>query len=158
MEVELIDIETDREKNSNVKSLPKNSDYSKEQNIGNKMKNVNEKKKPNNKNYIIIIISSMILLFIIILAIKIKFSNNDLIKNNYEKNKGIVELTIKSNDTIKIKKELLKNINSFIACIGQPGSGKSTFGSNYYKNYMELIMIILNLLTVLKLSLREYGW
>lgn len=30
-------------------------------------------------------------------------------------------------------KDLLKGIKSFISCIGPPGSGKSTFGSNYYK-------------------------
>ena len=105
--------------NSNQKSLPKNSDSSKEKNIGNKLKNINTNKKSNN-NYII-------------LAIILKPSNNDLIDNNVEKNKGIVELIDKINDKIKIKKELLKNINSFIACIGQPGVGKSSFGSNYYK-------------------------
>ena len=75
-------------------------------------------------------------MFIIVFAIKLKYSNNDLvdlIENNVEKNKGIIELTSIVNDKIKIKKELLKNINSFIACLGQPGMGKSTFGSNYYK-------------------------
>ena len=35
--------------NSNQKSLPKNSDSSKEKNIGNKMKNTNTNKKSNNK-------------------------------------------------------------------------------------------------------------
>ena len=118
--------------NSNQKSLPKNSDSSKEKNIGNKLKNINTNKKSNN-NYIIIILSCIILSITIILAIILKPSNNDLIDNNVEKNKGIVELIDKINDKIKIKKELLKNINSFIACIGQPGVGKSTFGSNYYK-------------------------
>ena len=37
---------------------------------------------------------------------------------------------------VKIKKEMLQNVNSFIACIaciGPPGAGKSTFCSNYYK-------------------------
>ena len=118
--------------NSNQKSLPKNSDSSKEKNIGNKLKNINTNKKSNN-NYIIIILSCIILSITIILAIILKPSNNDLIDNNVEKNKGIIELIDKINDKIKIKKELLKNINSFIACIGQPGVGKSTFGSNYYK-------------------------
>ena len=129
MEIELLDMDTNGEKNSNIKSLPKNSDCSKEKN---KKKN-NISKKKDNKNYIIIIIISIILLSIIILSIKLKRNNKDLIDNNFEKNKGIIELTSKAKDTIKIKKELLQNINSFISCLGQPGTGKSTFGSNYYK-------------------------
>ena len=133
MEVELVDMETNGEEISNILSFRNNSNCSKEQNIGNKMSNNNAKKKANNKNCIIIIISAIILLVIIILAIKLKHKNKNLIDNNIEKNKGIVELTSKVNDTIKIKKDLLKNINSFISCIGQPGVGKSTFGSNYYK-------------------------
>ena len=77
----------------------------------------------------------MVLFGIIILSILFKLKQNDknLIDNNIEKNKGIVELTIKNKDNIRIKKYLLKNVNSFIACLGQPGAGKSTFGSNYYK-------------------------
>ena len=118
--------------NSNKKSIPKNTDCSKEKNIGNKMENINTNKKLN-ISYIIIILSSINLSITIILAIILKPSNNDLIDNNVEKNKGIVELIDKNNDIIKIKKDLLKNINSFIACIGQPGVGKSSFGSNYYK-------------------------
>ena len=101
--------------NSNKKSLHKNLGRSKEKNIGNKMKNIKTNRKANNK-YIIIILSSIILSITIILAIILKLCNNDLIDNNIEKNKGIVELIEKINDTIKIKKELLKNINSFIAC------------------------------------------
>ena len=124
MEVELIDIDTNGEEISNIKSIPKKSDSSKKQNIG----------KTNKKCNIIIILSFIILLLIIILAvIKLKFKRNDLIDNNVEKNIGIIELTNKVNDKITIKKELLKDINSFIACLGQPGTGKSTFGSNYYK-------------------------
>ena len=77
---------------------------------------------------------SIIALFIIIfISLKLRNTKKDLIDNNIEINKGIVELTNNVNDTIKIKKDLLKNINSFIACLGQPGVGKSTFGSNYYK-------------------------
>jgi hypothetical protein len=77
----------------------------------------------------------MVLFSIIILSILFKLKKNDknLIDNNTENNKGIVELTIKNKDNIRIKKNLLKNVNSFIACLGQPGAGKSTFGSNYYK-------------------------
>lgn len=126
-----INMTTIEEENSNTKSLPKNSDCSKEQNTENKIKNNNTKKKAYNR-YLIIIFSSLILLFTIIIAIKLKF-RNDLIDNNVEINKGIVQLISKVNEIIKIKKELLKNINSFIACLGQPGVGKSTFGSNYYK-------------------------
>ena len=76
------------------------------------------------------IISFFIIIFV---ALKLRSTKKDLIDNNIEINKGIVELTNNVNDTIKIKKDLLKNINSFIACLGQPGVGKSTFGSNYYK-------------------------
>ena len=58
------------------------------------------------------------------------------IENNNFKTGGIVQLTkkeVKDKIKIKIKKELLYEVNSFIACLGPPGSGKSTFGSNYYK-------------------------
>ena len=54
-----------------------------------------------------------------------------LIDNNNDKNKGILELI--NEDSFTIKKDLLKNINSFIVCLGEPGTGKSTFGNNYYK-------------------------
>jgi len=134
MEVELVDMETNGEENSNIKSLPKNSDCSKEQNINNKRENNYPKKKSNNKCFILLILISIIALFIIIfISLKLRNTKKDLIDNNIEINKGIVELTNNVNDTIKIKKDLLKNINSFIACLGQPGVGKSTFGSNYYK-------------------------
>ena len=63
----------------------------------------------------------------------LKLNHSDLIDNNIEKNKGVIELTSQDKDKIKIKKELLKSINNFIACLGQSGEGKSTFGSNYYK-------------------------
>ena len=60
--------------------------------------------------------------------------NYDIIENNIEKNIGIVQLIKEEkNNKIKIKKDLLKSINSFLACLGSPGSGKSTFCSNYYK-------------------------
>ena len=134
MEVELVDMETNGEENSNIKSLPKNSDCSKEQNINNKRENNYPKKKSNNKCFILLILISIIALFIIIfISLKLRNTKKDLIDNNIEINKGIVELTNNVNDTIKIKKDLLKNINSFIACLGQPGVGKSTFGSNFYK-------------------------
>ena len=134
MEVELVDMETNGEKNSNIKYLPKNSDSLKEQNITNKIENNYSKKKANNKCLIIGIFISIIALFIIIfLVLKLRNAKNDLIDNNTEINKGIVELTSNINNKIKIKKKLLKNINSFIACLGQPGVGKSTFTSNYYK-------------------------
>ena len=57
-----------------------------------------------------------------------------LIDNNNEKNIGIQQITDESEkDKVFIKKDLLKSINSFVACIGPPGAGKSTFCSNYYK-------------------------
>ena len=45
MEVELVDMETNGEENSNIKSLPINSHCSKEQNISNKIENNYSKKK-----------------------------------------------------------------------------------------------------------------
>ena len=58
----------------------------------------------------------------------------NMIDNNTKKDEGIVQLIKEFKENkIKIRKELLKNINSFIACIGPPGAGKSTFCSNYYK-------------------------
>ena len=125
-------MEANNKENSNIKFLPK------EQKFGNKIKNINSKKKDsNNNNYILIIFSFIILFIIIIVAInamlKLKKKNNDLINNNIEKNKGVIELTSQDKDKITVKKELLKSINSFIACLGQPGEGKSTFGSNFYK-------------------------
>jgi hypothetical protein len=81
----------------------------------------------------------IIVIFIItFIVLKVRNTKNDLIDNNIEINKGIVELTSNVNGTITIKKELLKNINSFIACLGQPGVGKSTFGSNYYKKLFKV--------------------
>ena len=63
---------------------------------------------------------------------KIKVS---LIDNDITKNIGIVQLLEEvGNNKLKIKKNLLKCVNSFIACLGPPGSGKSTFCSNYYKS------------------------
>ena len=57
------------------------------------------------------------------------------IKNNNIKGEGVVKLIKdEKSDNIKIKKNLLKEVNSLIACIGPPGSGKSTFCSNYYKS------------------------
>ena len=129
-------MEANNKENSYIKFLPKNKEYLKEQNIGNKIKNINSKiKNSNNNSYILIIFSYIILFFIIILTIKVmlKLNHSDLIDNNIEKNKGVIELTSQDKDKIKIKKELLKSINSFIACLGQPGEGKSTFGSNFYK-------------------------
>ena len=60
--------------------------------------------------------------------------NYNMIDNNIKKGEGIVQLIeLYSENKIKIKKKLLLNVNSFIACIGPPGAGKSTFCSNYYK-------------------------
>ena len=65
--------------------------------------------------------------------------NYDIINNNIEKNKGIVQLTIEDKDNkIKINKELLKGINCFISCLGPLCSGKSTFCSNYYKKLFKV--------------------
>ena len=60
--------------------------------------------------------------------------NYDIIENNIDQNIGIQQITDESKkDKVFIKKDLLKSINSFLACIGPPGAGKSTFCSNYYK-------------------------
>ena len=56
----------------------------------------------------------------------LKTKDDLLIDNNNEKNKGILELI--NEDSFTIKNDLLKNINSFISCLGGPG--KSTFGNN----------------------------
>ena len=61
-------------------------------------------------------------------------NNTTLIENNNEINVGVVKLINEDkNGKITINKELLISINYFIACLGTPGSGKSTFASNYYK-------------------------
>ena len=61
-------------------------------------------------------------------------NNRTLIENNNEINVGVVKLINEDkNGKITINKELLISINYFIACLGTPGSGKSTFASNYYK-------------------------
>jgi len=134
MDVELIDMDANGEKISNETPLHKSLDSSKGKNIVITISNkANKNKNNSNKNCLLIILTSLILIFIIYLVIKLLISNKDLIDNNVEKNKGIVELTSYVNDKIKIKKELLKEINNFIACLGQPGVGKSTFGSNFYK-------------------------
>ena len=105
MEFELVDMETNGEENSNIKFLPKNSDSSKEQNISNKKENNYSKKKSNNRCLIKLILIWIIVLFIIIIiALKVRNTKNDLIDNNIEINKGIVELTSNVNDKIKIKK------------------------------------------------------
>ena len=63
----------------------------------------------------------------------------DIIDNNIEANVGTEQLIVENKDKksnkeiVKIRKELLRTVNSFIACLGPPGSGKSTFCSNYYK-------------------------
>ena len=62
-----------------------------------------------------------------------EISDYNLIDNNIEINKGIIQLVEEYNNNIKIKKKLLVGINCFISCLGPPGSGKSTFCSNYYK-------------------------
>ena len=55
--------------------------------------------------------------------------------NDVTKNIGIVQLLEEvGNNKLKIRKNLLKCVNSFIACLGPPGLGKSTFCSNYYKS------------------------
>ena len=56
------------------------------------------------------------------------------IENGNNHDRGIIKLILEYGDNkIKIIKDLIKNVNSFIACIGPPGAGKSTFCSNYYK-------------------------
>lgn len=92
-------------------------------------KNVeNEKKSINNKCKLALFFGFLCLLcFIIIIFIS-------KIDNNIEKNKRVIQLLA---DYI-IKKDLLKHAKSFISCIGPPGSGKSTFGSNYYKKIYNL--------------------
>ena len=63
----------------------------------------------------------------------------EIIENNIQQNIGIEQLITESKDRktnkemVKIRKELLQTVNCFIACLGPPGSGKSTFCSNYYK-------------------------
>ena len=60
--------------------------------------------------------------------------NYNIIDNNIEQNIGIQQIIDESKaDKVFIKKDLLRSINSFLACIGPPGAGKSTFCSNYYK-------------------------
>ena len=60
--------------------------------------------------------------------------NYDFIDNNFTENIGIEQITDESKgDKVFIKKNLLRSINSFLACLGPPGAGKSTFCSNYYK-------------------------
>lgn len=88
--------------------------------------------KPKNKIcyfifYFLLLIALITLAFIIPIL-----KNMPKIDNNIEKNKGIISL-ITDGKNITIKKNLLKGIKNFISCIGPPGSGKSTFGSNYYK-------------------------
>ena len=63
----------------------------------------------------------------------------EAIDNNIEQNVGIESLVKEfkdkktKKDCVQIRKELLRTVNSFIACLGPPGSGKSSFCSNYYK-------------------------
>ena len=113
--------------------------------------NENEQKKPKKNNtihyilFLIVNIALPILLYyyILILSQKLEFKfsykyikiGKKKIDNNIEKNKGIVKLIFEDEkkNKISIKKELLKSINYFIACLGKPGTGKSAFGSYYYK-------------------------
>ena len=60
--------------------------------------------------------------------------NYPKIENNTEKNIGIIEIIYTDkNDKILIKKGIFEGIKQFISCLGNPGSGKSSFSSNYYK-------------------------
>ena len=96
--------------------------------------NKRKKKYFNNKIVLIVIVCLLILVGFIFISKFIYLKKEPLIDNNIEKNIGIVQLiNEETSNKTTIKKDLLKNINNFIACIGTPGSGKSTFGSNYYK-------------------------
>ena len=57
----------------------------------------------------------------------------EIIDNKVEQGTGIEQLTTEDKNEVKIRKDLLKTVNAFVACLGPPGSGKSTFCSNYYK-------------------------
>ena len=96
--------------------------------------NKRKKKYFNNKIVLIVIVCLLILVGFIFISKFIYLKKEPLIDNNIEKNIGVVQLiNEETSNKTTIKKDLLKNINNFIACIGTPGSGKSTFGSNYYK-------------------------
>ena len=61
-------------------------------------------------------------------------NNYKPIENNNLKGQDVIKLIKEEkNNIIKIQKNLLKEVNSLITCIGPPGAGKSTFCSNYYK-------------------------
>lgn len=73
---------------------------------------------------------------IIIISLKLCVYKINEININRDSNENIIkieELVTKFDDKIFLKKEPLKYINSFVACIGKPGVGKSTFANNYYK-------------------------
>lgn len=118
---------------------------------GQKKNNEKEKKtEKKKKNYIMLILliflSFIIMLLAIFIALKLRENNYNEIDNNTEKNKGIIEI-IKTdkNDKITIKKNIFNNVIQFVSCLGNTGSGKSTFSSYYYKylyhvknNYFEI--------------------
>lgn len=60
-------------------------------------------------------------------------------------NQGIESLIEINGKELKIRKNIIDKINSFAACLGPPGAGKSTFCTSYYqskygvkKNYFEM--------------------
>lgn len=94
------------------------------------------KTKGYSENYKLLGIISIPALIIasIILLIIFYIPNIVLINNNTEKGVGIVRLVnLDKGGNMTINKDMIKTVNSFTACIGSPGAGKSTFGSNYYK-------------------------
>ena len=65
--------------------------------------------------------------------VRLKGKNN-IIDNNTLKNEGIIEVIFEDkNNKIFIKKDIFQNVKQFISCLGNTGSGKSSFSSNYYK-------------------------
>ena len=100
----------------------------------------NNDKTPKKKLILIIIGPIFLVLMIVMIIFLVRKDNNnnndndkDLIDNSNIENEGVVKLVNELNNDVIIKKELLKSIKSFIASLGGPGSGKSTFASNYYK-------------------------
>ena len=93
-----------------------------------------KKKSTNNKCNPALFFGFLYLLCFIIFIFFVRVQFFSKIDNNIEKNKRVIQLLV---DYI-IQKDLLKHAKSFISCIGPPGSGKSTFGSNYYKKIYNL--------------------
>ena len=144
------EIQTKLENDPHEESLPKNADNLEkgkiEKEISNFDENIStnrEKKKINTKLNTPLIVISIIVPAVSALIYFTNFTkkvsdifmdNNHLIENNNVINIGVLELINEDkNGKIRIRKELLKNKKYFIACLGGPGSGKSTFASNFYK-------------------------